>query len=77
MRVLILSKRRKPKLWAIYPFRKGMRVATGMAPPRKQRAWMDALVPRFPLPTTVFDESRPRRISQNTDYAREAEAARL
>ena len=28
-----------------------------MAPPRKQSAWMDALVPRFSLPTTGFAES--------------------
>ncbi len=40
-------------------------------------AWMDALVPRFSLPTTVRTESRPRRISQHTDYAREAEATGL
>jgi len=38
---------------------------------------MDALVPRFSLPTTVLTESQPRCISQSTDYAREAEAAGL
>ena len=51
-----------------------------------QRAWhrpgnkppeWGGLVPCFSLPTTVLTESRPRRISQSTDYAREAEAARL
>ena len=65
------------KLWAILPFAHGMEPATGMAPPRKQIAWMDALVPCFSLPTTVLTESRPRRISQSTDYAREAEATGL
>jgi len=65
------------KLWAILPFAHGMEPATGMAPPRKQRAWMDVLVPRFSLPTTVFIESQPRCISQSTDYAREAEEAAL
>src|SRR5260370_18404146 len=67
----------KRKLWAILPFADGMEPATGMAPRRKQRAWMDALVPRFSLPTTVFIESQPRCISQSTDYAREAEEAAL
>ena len=77
MRVLLFSKRRKRELWAIHPFLKGMRGATGLAPPRKQVAWMDELFPRFSLPTTVFTESRPRRISQSADYEREAEAAGL
>jgi hypothetical protein len=36
---------------------------------------MGVLVPCFSLPTTVLTESRPRRISQSTDYAREAEKA--
>src|SRR5260370_32820465 len=36
---------------------------------------MDALVPRFSLPTTVLTESWLRHISQSIDYAREAEAA--
>jgi hypothetical protein len=48
MRVLPLSKRQKRELWAILPFPKGMRAATGLAPPRKQQAWMDALFQFFP-----------------------------
>jgi hypothetical protein len=65
------------KLWAIHPFAQGMEPATGMAPPRKQRhEWM-RLFPRFSLSTTVCTESRPRRSSQCTDYAREAEAPGL
>src|SRR5258707_11220494 len=39
--------------------------------------WMGARVPRFSLRTTVRTESRPRRIAQRTDYAREAEAPGL
>jgi hypothetical protein len=43
--------------------------------PNKQWAWMDALFVRFSLPTTMFNESEPRSISQSIDYVRETEAA--
>ena len=78
MRVLASPRRRKRKLWAIHPFAQGMETPTGMAPPRKQAAWMDALVPRFSLPTTGLEPSSYYVAStQSTDYAREAEATGL
>jgi two-component system, OmpR family, alkaline phosphatase synthesis response regulator PhoP len=48
MRVLLFSKRQKLKLWAILPFEQGMRRATGLAPPRREAACMDALSQLFP-----------------------------
>jgi hypothetical protein len=66
------------KLWAILPL-----AASAWNQQRawhrkgKQFAWMDALFPRFSLPTTMLTESRPRRIAQSTAYAREAEATGL
>ena len=43
--------------------------------PQETDACMDALVPRFSLPTTVRTESRPRRISQRIAYRGVAEEA--
>jgi hypothetical protein len=48
---------------------------TGMAPPRKQMAWMDALVPCFSSSTTMCNESEPRSISQHIAYRGEAKEA--
>jgi hypothetical protein len=63
------------KLWAILPFVQGMKAGTGRAAPRKQIAWMEALVPCFSSSTTMGNESEPRSISQFIDYRREAEEA--
>jgi hypothetical protein len=52
-----------------------MKAGTGRAPPRKQIAWMEALVPCFSSSTTMGNESEPRSISQFIDYRREAEEA--
>src|SRR5260370_35803773 len=52
------------KVWAIPPFAWGMEAGTGMAPSRKQRAGMDALVPRFSSSTTIGNEPWPPHIAQ-------------
>src|SRR5260370_40728141 len=41
MRVLLFPGRRKPELWAIHPFRKGMGRTTGLAPPRRGYVWTE------------------------------------
>ena len=45
----------------------------GTAKANRRHGWMPCF--SFSLPTTVFTESRPRCISQSTDYARETAAA--